>query len=323
MREATAIDRQLRRRDFESEPLARCVRGRLVPKDTAHFLGRRARAGNRLRYLFKNTRRRRLAGASRAFWKERRCTAALWSSWTRASPRGARRARAWAPPPRRRASPRRTRPASFSTEERETPSQSRPQDGQNTRERSTRTADAHIAASNAHLVDLRAHFSGSRSRRRSPCVSCSRRPWRKAPTARKRRRASRRRGGRRAPAPWRAPGSVRRARGGEERVIPDAPHDGEQTRFVLASVSPTALADGARFRDTTRGAPNEASASERVPSAGCRARRRAPPRFETAALVNAAAPPRARRRVARVAAPFVAGLVRGDPPRRAGSLRAA
>ena len=83
----------------------------------------------------------------------------------------------------------------------------------------------------------------------------------------------------------------------------------EQTRFVLASVSPTALADGARFRDTTRGAPNEARSAERVPrSAGSALERGHHHCFATAALVNAAVPHGATPLYARVAAPFVAGL---------------
>ena len=203
--------------------------------------------------------------------------------------------------------PRENAPSSFSTEERsalETTTSSR---------KETLDAaldahlDAHLAASNAHLTDLRAHFkwlpqspplavrfvlacrededdtddhtassvSGEAGENSgAPRLSVARAVVSGAPASR--------------------------------AVYPMPPMTVEQTRFVLASVSPTALADGARFRDTTRGAPNEAS---RVPrGAGSALERGHHHCFETAALVNAAAPHGATPLYARVAAPFVAGL---------------
>ena len=203
--------------------------------------------------------------------------------------------------------PRENAPSSFSTEERsalETTTSSR---------KETLDAaldahlDAHLAASNAHLTDLSAHFkwlpqspplavrfvlacredgasassvSGDAGDDQddtddhTPRLSVARAVVSGAPASR--------------------------------AVFPMPPMTVEQTRFVLASVSPTALADGARFRDAARGAPNEASRVAR--SAGSALERGHHHCFETAALVNAAAPHGATPLYARVAAPFVAGL---------------
>ena len=146
--------------------------------------------------------------ASRAFWKERRCTAASWSSWTRASPRGARRARAWAPPPSPASTRGRTRRRPFPPRNAKRRQKSRPR--RSTR-RSTRTSTRTSPRPTRISWICARTSSGSRSHRRSPCVSCSR-AGRKAPIFYKRRRASR--ATRRAPraSPWRAPSSPARPR---------------------------------------------------------------------------------------------------------------
>ena len=200
--------------------------------------------------------------------------------------------------------PRENAPASFSTEERETTSKKSPE----TLDKGTLDAhlDAHIAASNAHLVDLRAHF---RWLPQSPplavrfvlaCRGGRRRFFTKGVER------LGRRGGRRAPLRG-ARRRLRRAR--VESCVPDAPHDGRADTFRAG----VRVADGARRRRSLSGHHErsaERSEKRRTGSAkrGFRARRGHHHCFETAALVNAAAPHGATPLYARVAAPFVAGL---------------
>ena len=160
--------------------------------------------------------------------------------------------------------------------------------------------------------------SGSRSHRRSPCVSCSR-AGRKDADFYKRRRASRRRGAAPRASPWRAPSSPARPR---RELCTRSPHDGRGRRARWRPCrrrrSPTALA-----RDTTRGAPNEARSAERV-RAGFVLRARAAGTTtvsSTAALVNAAAPHGATPLYARVAARSSPDCAR-RPSTARGSLRA-
>ena len=149
--------------------------------------------------------------------------------------------------------PRENAPASFSTEERETTSKKSPE----TLDKGTLDAhlDAHIAASNAHLVDLRAHF---RWLPQSPPLAVRFVLACREEGADFLQKASSVSGDAEGAARLSVARAVVSGAPASRAVYPMPPMTVEQTRFVLASVSPTALADGARFRDTTRGAPNEA-----------------------------------------------------------------
>ena len=199
--------------------------------------------------------------------------------------------------------PRENAPASFSTEKRETTSKKSPETLDVALDAHL---DAHIAASNAHLVDLRAHFKWLPQ---SPPLAVRFVLACREEGADFLQKASSVSGDAEGAARLSVARAVVSGAPASRAVYPMPPMTVEQTRFVLASVSPTALADGARFRDTTRGAPNEARSAERVPrSAGSALERGHHHCFATAALVNAAAPHGATPLYARVAAPFVAGL---------------